>query len=44
MFYQLARDLMFMTDAEKSHHFALGSLKRLQHSPLAQLWRQRVAD
>jgi len=43
MFYQLARDLMFMTDAEKSHHFALGSLKRLQHSPLAQLWRQQVA-
>jgi dihydroorotate dehydrogenase len=43
MFYQLARDLMFMTDAEKSHHFALGSLKKLQHTPLAQLWRQQVA-
>ncbi len=43
MFYQLARELMFMTDAEKSHHFALGSLKKLQHTPLAQLWRQQVA-
>jgi dihydroorotate dehydrogenase len=43
MFYQIARDLMFMTDAEKSHHFALGSLKTLQHTPLSLLWRQQVA-
>jgi dihydroorotate dehydrogenase len=42
MFYQIARDLMFMTDAEKSHHFALGSLKTLQHTPLSMLWRQQV--
>ncbi len=34
---------MFMTDAEKSHHFALGSLKTLQHTPLSLLWRQQVA-
>ena len=43
MFYQLARSVMFQTDAEKSHHFALESLKRLQHTPLNLLWSQQVA-
>lgn len=42
MFYQLARQLMFCADAEKSHHFALGSLKTLQHTPLSALWRQQL--
>ncbi|MFN6970028.1 MAG: quinone-dependent dihydroorotate dehydrogenase [Rheinheimera sp.] len=42
MFYQLAKKLMFCTDAEKSHHFALGSLKTLQHTPLSALWRQQL--
>lgn len=42
MFYQLAKKLMFCTDAEKSHHFALGSLKTLQHTPLSVLWRQQL--
>jgi dihydroorotate dehydrogenase len=42
MFYQLARAVMFQTDAEKSHHFALQSLKRLQHTPLNLLWSQQV--
>jgi len=44
MFYQLARSVMFQTDAEKSHHFALGSLKRLQHTPLNLLWSQQLAS
>ena len=43
MFYQLARSVMFQTDAEKSHHFALESLKRLQHTPLNLLWSQQVS-
>lgn len=42
MFYQLARKLMFSVDAEKSHHFALGSLKTLQHTPMSVLWRQQL--
>lgn len=42
MFYQLARSAMFLADAEKSHHFALGSLKALQHTPLQMLWAQQV--
>ena len=42
MFYQLARQLMFCADAEKSHHFALGSLKALQHTPANLLWRQQL--
>lgn len=42
MFYQLARQLMFYADAEKSHHFALGSLKTLQHTPLSAFWRQHL--
>ena len=33
MFYNLARSIMFKTDAESSHHFALASLKALQHTP-----------
>lgn len=43
MFYQLARSVMFQTDAEKSHNFALQSLKRFQHTPLNLLWSQQVA-
>ena len=31
MFYSLARSLMFCTDAEFSHHLALGSLKHLKN-------------
>ena len=42
MFYKIARDLMFCADAEKSHHFALGSLKTLQHTPLSVFWRQQL--
>jgi len=42
MFYQLARSVMFQTDAEKSHHFALASLKLLQHTPLQALWSQQI--
>lgn len=42
MFYQLARSVMFQADAEKSHHFALESLKLLQHTPLQALWAQQV--
>jgi dihydroorotate dehydrogenase len=42
MFYQLARSVMFQADAEKSHHFALRSMKLLQHTPLNVLWSQRV--
>ncbi len=44
MFYSLARNAMFMADAEKSHHFALGSMKLLQHTPMSLLWRQQVAS
>ncbi|HEX5792736.1 MAG TPA: dihydroorotate dehydrogenase (quinone), partial [Rheinheimera sp.] len=40
MFYPIAQKIMFACDAEKSHNFALGSLKRLAHTPLARLWRQ----
>ena len=40
MFYSLARSLMFCTDAEFSHHLALGSLKHLKNTPAALLWRQ----
>lgn len=43
MFYSLARNAMFMADAEKSHHFALGSMKLLQHTPMALLWTQQIA-
>lgn len=43
MFYSLARHAMFMADAEKSHHFALGSMKLLQHTPVSLLWRQHIA-
>lgn len=42
MFYQLARAAMFQADAEKSHHFALNSMKLLQHTPLHLLWSQQV--
>lgn len=34
---------MFSCDAEWSHNFALGSLKKLAHSPLSALWRQDLA-
>lgn len=44
MFYSLARNAMFMADAEKSHHFALGSMKLLQHTPMSLLWRQQVVS
>ncbi|MCC5825722.1 quinone-dependent dihydroorotate dehydrogenase [Alkalimonas sp.] len=42
MFYPFARSLMFACDAEWSHNFALGSLKRLAHTPLAMAWRQQL--
>lgn len=40
MFYPIAQKVMFACDAEWSHNFALGSLKRLPHTPMAALWRQ----
>ncbi|MCH8536462.1 MAG: quinone-dependent dihydroorotate dehydrogenase [Alkalimonas sp.] len=42
MFYPLARSLMFACDAERSHNLALGSLKRLAHTPFALAWRQQL--
>ncbi|MDP5460745.1 quinone-dependent dihydroorotate dehydrogenase [Alishewanella sp. SMS8] len=42
MFYSLTKKLLFTCDAERSHDFALGSLKRLAHSPVAGLWRQQL--
>lgn len=44
MFYNLARSIMFKTDAEASHHFALASLKALQHTPLSMLWSEQVPN
>jgi len=44
MFYNFARSIMFKTDAEASHHFALSSLKALQHTPLSMLWSQQVPN
>ena len=38
----IAQKLMFACDAEWSHNVALGSLKRLAHTPLAALWRQQL--
>jgi len=43
MFYSLAKSVLFNLDAERSHDFALGSLKRLAHTPAALLWRQTLA-
>jgi dihydroorotate dehydrogenase len=43
MFYSLAKKLMFSCDAERAHNLALGSLKRLAHTPASMLWRQQVA-
>jgi len=34
---------MFTCDAERAHDLALGSLKRLAHTPASMLWRQQVA-
>lgn len=42
MFYSLARNVLFNCDAERAHDFALGSLKRLAHTPAAALWRQQL--
>ncbi|MDX5407182.1 MAG: quinone-dependent dihydroorotate dehydrogenase [Chromatiaceae bacterium] len=42
MFYPIAQKIMFACDAERSHNFALGSLKRLAHTPLNVLWRQQL--
>jgi dihydroorotate dehydrogenase len=42
MFYPMAKKMMFACDAEWSHNFALGSLKKLAHSPLSALWRQTL--
>ena len=42
MFYPLARKVLFSCDAERSHDFALGSLKRLAHTPLSALWQQQL--
>lgn len=44
MFYSLARNVLFNCDAERSHDFALGSLKRLAHTPAAALWRQQLMN
>lgn len=44
MFYNLARSIMFKADAEASHHFALASLKALQHTPMSMFWSQQVAN
>ncbi|EHR42464.1 quinone-dependent dihydroorotate dehydrogenase [Alishewanella jeotgali] len=42
MFYPVARKVLFSCDAERSHDFALGSLKRLVNTPLSALWRQQL--
>lgn len=42
MFYPFARKVLFSCDAERSHDFALSSLKRLAHTPLAFLWQQQL--
>ncbi|WNO60958.1 quinone-dependent dihydroorotate dehydrogenase [Rheinheimera sp. MMS21-TC3] len=42
MFYPMAKKLMFACDAEWSHNFALGSLKKLAHTPLSALWQQTL--
>ncbi|GGW58331.1 quinone-dependent dihydroorotate dehydrogenase [Alishewanella tabrizica] len=44
MFYSLAKSVLFNLDAERSHDFALGSLKRLAHTPAALLWRQTLVQ
>ncbi|WP_409934828.1 quinone-dependent dihydroorotate dehydrogenase [Rheinheimera sp. MMS21-TC3] len=38
----MAKKLMFACDAEWSHNFALGSLKKLAHTPLSALWQQTL--
>jgi dihydroorotate dehydrogenase len=43
MFYSFAKKIMFSCDAERVHNLALGSLKRLAHTPASLLWRQQVA-
>ncbi|MDX1677565.1 quinone-dependent dihydroorotate dehydrogenase [Arsukibacterium sp.] len=43
MFYSFAKKIMFTCDAERAHNLALGSLKRLAHTPASILWRQQVA-
>ncbi|MAD74409.1 MAG: dihydroorotate dehydrogenase (quinone) [Rheinheimera sp.] len=43
MFYSIAKKVMFTCDAERAHDLALGSLKRLAHTPASLLWRQQVA-
>lgn len=40
MFYSLTKKVLFSCDAERSHDFALGSLKRLANTPAAAFWRQ----
>ncbi|WP_333607298.1 quinone-dependent dihydroorotate dehydrogenase [Arsukibacterium sp.] len=42
MFYSLSKKILFACDAERSHDLALGTLKRLAHSPLAALWSQQI--
>lgn len=42
MFYPIAQKLMFACDAEWSHNFALGSLKRFAHTPFRALWSQQL--
>lgn len=44
MFYPFARSMMFACDAEWSHNFALGTLKRFAHTPLARTWQQQLAS
>ncbi|WP_372626599.1 quinone-dependent dihydroorotate dehydrogenase [Arsukibacterium sp.] len=44
MFYSIAKKVMFTCDAERAHDLALGSLKRLAHTPASLLWRQQVAS
>ncbi|WP_423186267.1 quinone-dependent dihydroorotate dehydrogenase [Alishewanella sp. d11] len=44
MFYSLARNVLFNCDAERSHDFALASLKHLANTPAALLWREPLVS
>jgi dihydroorotate dehydrogenase len=44
MFYSIAKKVMFTCDAERAHDLALGSFKRLAHTPVSLLWRQHVSS
>lgn len=42
--YEVIRSWLFRQDAERTHEFALGILKRWHKTPLSLLWKQRIAD